>query len=291
MGGQAAQGRSGVTAIPLAVPPPPPAELHADGCDGTCGVWLAAGTPTCRPYPCRCAETRATAPGWLIQRGDVTCWWMKAGRIRSRCPCWGTPRDGRPGDCCAHHSANPRYVVTVPDIPDPEPFRAPTGPAGWHAPHERADRADDTGDDTGDDGMTASSDHPDEPDGWGEPGDWDEVSPFADWEWPDEVRAPFVRRWQPADVTCPCVLSYAHEKRSVQVHCVSCHRDWANVQTMAMHRRRWTDPCLDPEGIVDCWTGLPLLASRGGIWHLSFDSTYRPAGWTPGRYTTTRRTV
>ena len=35
------------------------------------GIWLAAGTPVCAPYPCRCAETST----WDHEHG--------------RCPCWG----------------------------------------------------------------------------------------------------------------------------------------------------------------------------------------------------------
>lgn len=229
--------------------------VHARWCSGGCPRWLATGVPTCLPAPCRCQETRADAPDWVRDRGNVTCWWRKktTGQIRSRCPCWGDSRDGKPGDCCAHHSANPRYLdvpaaaLADPDappvVPDPvDPADLP--PAGWHAPHERADWDDD-----------------------GEPWGPD----------PARERKPFVRRWQPAELTCPCPTPWDAKKGpSAGVHCPTCHCDFANTGTAAMHRRRWTDPCIPPEGIVDVDTGAGLLRlSMDGVWSIDWAANAR----------------
>lgn len=225
-----------------------PPVLHADDCTGTCGLWLAAGTPSCQPYPCQCRSTRENAPDWARRQGQARCFWQKrglegtpGGGYRSRCPCWGTDRTGKPGDCCAHHSANPRYAVAPVGVADPDlpPFEIPTEPAGWHAPHER------------------NEPEPDE----------------HEYDWPDEIREPYVRRWSREELTCECVLAYANDKRSVATHCVSCCNDFANVRTAAVHRRLWTQPCRDPWKIVDCDTGRALLYQDGdGIWRDSYPS-------------------
>src|SRR5690242_21207062 len=153
--------------------------IHARWCSGGCPRWVGSGLPTCLPNPCLCAQTKATAPEWRRTQGDVKCWWYSSrkGRTVSYCPCWNGPRDGRPGDCCAHHSLNVRYqdVSTLldpaagtgpQDAPEP-----PTEPAGWHAPHERADWLDD-----------------EEP--WGRD--------------PARERKPYVRRWKPEELLCAC---------------------------------------------------------------------------------------
>lgn len=215
---------------------------HADDCTGTCGIWLAAGTPGCLPHPCRCVETRADAPAW----SDGKCWWIKkgTGQARSRCPCWNGTRAGRPGDCCAHHSANVLYATAVTVLPDPEapPFEIPDEPAGWHAPHEAADWL---------------------PDDDGEPWGPD----------PSRERKPFVARWAPEELTCGCELSYAKDKRSVVTHCTDCHGDFANVATASVHRRKWTVPCRSPWSIVDCDTGEPLMYQDGsGVWRDRYPS-------------------
>lgn len=224
------------------------AELtHADDCTGTCGLWLAAGTPSCLPYPCMCAQTRADAKEnypW----SDGKCWWVKknTGQARSRCPCWNGTRDGRPGDCCSQHSANVLYATAVPVLADPDVspadvFEVPDEPAGWHAPHDR---------------------EPlwfDDEEAWGPD--------------PSRERKPFVRRWEPAELTCDCELSYAKDKRSVVTHCTDCHGDFANVATASVHRRKWTVPCRNPWSIVDCDTGEPLMYQDGsGVWRDRYPS-------------------
>lgn len=234
---------------------------HADGCDGTCAVWLAADAPSCRPYPCRCASTRDDAPDWARKQGQARCWWRKkgledtpGGGYRSRCPCWGGPRDGKPGDCCAHHSANPYYLVT-----------ASKAMAALEAAAEPA--ADDATQDLGDAVDPVDMDEP--------PGNPDDpFDPAWGWEtWPEEERKPFVRRWPTEALTCECVLPYANDKRAATVHCVACHTDWANPQTFSVHRRRWTEPCRDPWKVRDCDTGDPLLYQDvEGIWRDRYPS-------------------
>ncbi len=233
------------------------AEMHASWCSGGCPRWLSSGAPTCLPIPCQCARTRADAPGW----SDGKCWWIKKGgtQVRSRCPCWGGKRDDRPGDCCAHHSANPLYQTPNTGTADPEddatltalavveddsaPFEVPTDPAGWHAPHEYRDWQGDEDDEQA----------------WGPD--------------PAKVRKPFERRWPAEDLTCPCVLTYANDKRTANVHCVQCCQDFANPKTFSVHRRDWTRPCRPPQSIVDCDTGRPLLYQDGGrIWRDSYPS-------------------
>lgn len=228
----------------------PAVELtHAADCTGNCGTpWAGTGTPSCQPYPCRCAETRADAKEnypW----SDGKCWWTKkTGKVTSRCPCWNGRRDGKPGDCCSHHSANLMYASTIPvladpDAPPPDMFDIPDGPADWHAPHDREPLWFDD----------------DEEEPWGPD--------------PAKERKPFVRRWQPAELTCDCELFYAKDKRSVVTHCVSCCNDFANVATAAVHRRKWTEPCRNPWKIKDCDTGEPLLYQDGdGVWRDRYPS-------------------
>ncbi len=246
--------------------------IHADGCVIVgCPVWIAANAGSCiEPYPCMCDVTKASAPEYVQLKGTPQCWWVdrNTGRIKSRCPCWGTPRDGRPGACCAHHSSNPIYQVTAPvGLVDAEDDPAVTG-----------QHTDDTA-------VTAG-----ETDAAPLPEDWtpDDPDVPADWRerWPDEERKPYVRLFESASLTCDCVLPYAKDKHTAALHCVEagCHRDFANAMAFEIHRKWWTEPCRDPADVVDCWTGLPLMECQGGIWRLHYESTYRPAGWTPGRF-------
>lgn len=232
-----------------------PAEVvHAEACEGTCGTWIAAGTPGCLPYPCRCVQTREEAPDWARRQGQAKCWWQKKGQedtpgggFRSRCPCWGGSRDGKPGDCCSHHSANPFYGMRL-TFGTADPDAEPMTMRGVMAAIDEFDPVDA-------DTPPAEDGEPDE----------------SAFDWPEEIRQPFIRRWEPADLTCQCVLPYAADKRVATVHCVSCCTDWANPQTFAVHRRRWTEPCRDPWKIRDCVTGRPLLYQDGeGIWRDSY---------------------
>jgi len=247
----------------VGLPAEGPAEQHADWCSGECPRWLGINAPSCLGYPCRCAATQADAPGW----SDGKCWWTKHDKIRSRCPCWGGKRDGRPGDCCAHHSANPAAAPDPEALPagqresggegetldDSAPFEVPTEPAGWHAPHDREPLWLDS---DGDDG---------EP--WG--------------PYPARARKPFERRWPAEELTCVCVLACAKDKRAATVHCVQCCNDFANPQTFSVHRRQWTQPCRDPWQVRDCDTGRPLLyQDSAGIWRDSYptaDDAVAPA--------------
>jgi hypothetical protein len=221
----------------------PAVELtHAADCTGNCGTpWAGTGTPSCQPYPCRCAETRADAPAW----SDGKCWWIKrnTGQPRSKCPCWNGSRDGKPGDCCAHHSANvlyadPAAVLVEPDAPPPDMFDIPDGPADWHAPHDR---------------EPLWLDDDEEP--WGPD--------------PAKERKPFVRRWQPAELTCDCGTPWdvppgGKPPKSIGFHCAGegCHTNWTGYPASTIHRRQWTGPCRPPESIVDCDTGDPLVHAR-----------------------------
>jgi len=190
-----------------------------------------------------------------LKLGDVKCYWYskKKGRIVSYCECWDGTRDGKPGDCCSHHSANILYQVTPGALADPEvsQFEIPDEPASWHAPHERAQRlADDI--DWGDD---------EEP--WGTD--------------PSRERRPYERRWTLAEVTCECPTPWdvppgKKPSKSAGFHCVSCHLNWANVQLAAMHRRNWTDPCRSPFTLLDVDTGASLVyQDADGVWRMSWN--------------------
>lgn len=227
-------------------------DRHADGCDGTCPHWLATGAPTCLPYPCVCPQTRADAAErypWTLP--DPKCWWKtEAGAIRSRCACWGDTRDGKPGDCCSHHSANPRYVwegeafdvvdgdVVYVDQGPADPAELP--PAGWHAPHDREPLWLDDGEPYGPD--------------------------------PRRERKPYVRRWAPDEISCPCATPWdAAKTKTAGMHCVGCHRDFANVMTHEMHRRSWGQECRDPGTVTDVDTGAELLLCDGdGVWRIDW---------------------
>lgn len=204
----------------------PPPVTHAPNCDGRCSPWLAIDAPSCQPYPCQCAKTKANRPEWA----DSSCWWIKktTGRTVSRCPCWGMLRDGRPGACCAHHSANPRYALppapTTLDDLDVAPL------VDWERP-QRVDAA------------------------------------LYDWSDPEEEFQPYERMWAPEDTTCPCVTPFDQDKRVTGWHCVSCHENFKSYSVGQQHRKRWTEPCRTPDSVKDVDTGNPLMYQDGnGVW-------------------------
>ncbi len=238
----------------VATVPQPPAR-HSSSCAGGCGMWIAANSPSCLPYPCMCAQTKANAPEW----GRDRCWWVvkATGRTTSRCPCWGRERDGRPGGCCAHHSANPRYAAPIIEPVPLIEFEMPAAPAGWHAPHERADWEPDED----------VTDRPARVDA----GllDWSHLNvPTHD----PEIEYPvYVRRWTHAELHCDCPEPATWPKTSVTVHCTNCHTHWANPGTFAQHRRLWWEPCRAPADIRDVDTGRPLLRQGAdGIWSAAY---------------------
>jgi len=220
---------------------PAPVEGHARWCAGGCVRWLGSGAPTCLPMPCQCAATKAAAPAWRKDLGDVKCWWRKrTGGIDSRCPCWGADRDGKPGDCCSHHSANPRYLLTPEDgmLADPDAVMAtlaevPDRPADWHAPHERADWLD-------------------------EPPAWEEERP---------LHKPYVRRWSAAETLCTCPPECIPKNA---IHCPDCHVNWGNEMVHGMHRPGWHLPCRAPSALVDVDNlDVPLVyADHEGVWRM-----------------------
>jgi hypothetical protein len=224
-----------MTALTLAKPP---AELHAPDCAGDCPRWLAADAPTCMPYPCQCPATKAGAPQWRKDYGNVQCWWRKkTGGIASRCPCWGSDRDGRPGDCCAHHSANPRYVIEG-EFTITEPERQ----------------------------LELAADMPDEADG--RPFDADEVlwEDAMAWEAERPERKPYVRRWAPQELLCQHA---ADELPAKSIHCPDCCVDWGTQMVADMHRSHWTRPCRSPFALLDVDTGQPLAYQDAtGVWRM-----------------------
>lgn len=252
-------------------------DWHAETCDGACSRWIFANAPGCLPYPCVC-ERYKTERGW----GSDRCWYPRkvngiaVGGITSRCPCWGGKRESKPGNCCSHHSANPLYIwdsaagcrsipgkVTLQDDEDP------AGADSGATPEEVAHRPD-----------------LDEL-------DWRYIDdPWID---PDRQLPPFIRTWQPEELVCGCPTPWdvppgkKVDIRTVGWHCCDCHTNWTSYAAGAVHRRRWTEPCRHPSTILDVDTGKPLLELHGEVWSASTRSSYRPAGWTPGRFTTTVR--
>ena len=220
---------------------------HALHCNGRCSRWIVADSPTCLPYPCQCPKTRASAPEHIA---DPTCWWRDkaTGKIKSRCPCWGDTRTGKPGDCCAHHSANPAYLTVLSAI-------------------EGADASEPVGD-----LPEAGSEDP------GRPADADAVS------WDDDARddrdawrdlrhraEPYVRRWPPADLRCE------HPLPTKGIHCQSCCTVYATDLAFGMHRPVWTKACRRPEDIVDVDTGKPLLyVNSDGAWSMNWAANTEP---------------
>jgi hypothetical protein len=224
--------------------PEPPAELHAPWCSGGCPRWLGSGRPTCLPTPCVCAVTRRSAE----ERGlPGRCWWINRVTLKatSRCPCWGSPRDGRPGDCCGHHSANPYYLRILTALDDPDDAEIVKGAVGEADP-----------------GATADDQAPPE----FEPA-WEDVYDF-----PERILKPYVRRWAAEEITCPCRTPWDRppgdtrkvDPRTLGHHCPAdgCHTNWASFSASTTHRPDWTEPCRPPETIVDCDTGEALLRAR-----------------------------
>jgi hypothetical protein len=220
-----------------------PTELHAPWCTGGCPRWLGADAPTCLPYPCQCAKTKNDAPQWRKDYGNVQCWWRKkTGGVASRCPCWGSERDGKPGDCCAHHSANPRYVIegkfTVIE-PDAQ--------------------------------LELAAEVPDEADG--RPFDADEVA-WEDrmaWEPERPERKPYVPRWPKAELVC--AHADEHIPKSA-VHCSDCCEHFGTQMVADMHRPSWSRPCRSPFSLVDVDTGDPLVyQDADGVWRMRWLGT------------------
>lgn len=219
---------------------------HARWCSGGCPRWIATGAPTCLPTPCQCEATKAAAPEWARDR----CWWKdkKTLKIKSRCPCWGARRDGRPADCCALHLANPQYL----DV------RAATFLAMSALTDPNA---------TKDAQMTApGADEPDErPDTGGLWDDWDDMPPNPY----EVVRMPYAARWTREELHCDCSTPFDSSKTSTGWHCPGegCHQNFRSWQVGSMHRRFWTDPCRPPDSLVDVDTGDPLMRQDAqGVW-------------------------
>lgn len=205
--------------------------VHADDCAGRCSLWVGTGTPVCQPFPCACAATKAAAPDW----GKLHCWWTKRGTeiITSRCPCWGDKRDGKPGGCCVHHSANPRYA------PPPPPRGV-----------DDLDVAD-----------YVEWDRP-----AAKPVDIEEL-----WFDPEVEFAPFIPRWTRAEMTCECPTPWDASKAVKGWHCCDCHGHFSSYSVGEQHRKRWTEPCRDPAGICDVDTGRPLMRQAGvDVWSLAY---------------------
>jgi hypothetical protein len=219
--------------------------IHASWCSGGCLRWLATGAPTCIPYPCRCDETKARAPEWARDRGDLTCWWRKkaTGQLTSRCPCWGDAREGKPETCCSWHMANPRFLDDrhAAFLALAEVANDPAGESVFDAstPERRPEP----------DPLTWADD--------GEP-----------WEDRRIRREPFKRRWTPAELQCACG---ATPERGV--HCVSCCQTFASEMAAGMHRTTWSTPCRVPTDIRDVDTGRPLLQPNAdGAWAIDWQA-------------------
>lgn len=224
------------TALAVADPPPVPPGDHAPDCDGRCSPWLAVGKPTCLPYPCQCFAYRASRPEW----GRERCWWVKRNTERtvSGCPCWGQPRDGKPGTCCVHHSANPRYA---PPPPPPTLDDLDVAPLldDWDRPAPRVDA-----------GLL----------------DWNGFDPEVEY-------ASYERLWAPEELTCDCLTPFDQDRRPTGWHCAGegCHQNFKSYAVGAVHRRRWTEPCRPPWTIVDVDTGQALMYQDGkGVWGLLY---------------------
>ena len=230
-------------------------ERHAPDCDRRCNRWLAADAPGCLPYPCRCADTKSTAP----DPAEAVCWWRdrKTNRLHCRCPCWGGQRADQPEDCCVWHPLNPWHALLDGGTLDPELEPATDDPGVTDG--RKPTRAE---------AYAAMFEDDGEP----------HRGP------PSEDRAPIVRRWPVEATTCACPEPAAWPKTVGAVHCTGCHQSFNSQSTFRQHRRDWTQPCIYSGEVVDCWTGLPMMECRGGIWGMIGGSTYRPQGWTPGRF-------
>jgi len=226
--------------------------IHARWCSGGCSRWLATGAPSCLPYPCRCADTKAAAPDWIRDRDrdNVTCWWKtKAGSLRSRCPCWGSVRDDKPGDCCAWHLASPRYLddragafLALLD-PDRQAEELAAPPEPQVEPQPVTEPA------VGEEGYIED----------GEPWGRD----------PARERKPYIRRWPAETLLCPCLP----DRIPKGIHCPQCCVTFGNQMAADMHRPLWTRPCRAPEDLRDVDTGAPLLRpDSAGAWRMVWPS-------------------
>jgi hypothetical protein len=233
----------------------PPAEQHAPWCSGGCRRWLAYDQPSGLGYPCGCARTKSTAP----DPTEAVCWWRdgKTNRLHCRCSCWGAERVDQAEDCCVWHPLNPRYVLNGPGTLDPEADPATDDPGA--ADGRKASRAE---------AYAAMFEDDGEP----------HRGP------PPEDQAPIVHRWTPAELTCECPEPNDWPKTSKHVHCTDCHNSFNSPSTFRQHRRDWRFPCLDPRQVLDCWTGRQMMEVRGGLWGMVSGSSYKPAGWTPGKF-------
>lgn len=195
------------------------------------GNWLVAGTPTTGLYPCACDQVDEDPPGWLVEmaqregrgrdqipkcRPYLAKKGKRAGRWWSYCDCWGRRRDeALPPQCCAWHAHNPAYDIT--------------SALGIDAVRQPATVYEASGLPEPDDGLDV------------------EDRMVHDWE---TGLAPYVRRWAPAELTCPCLTPWDAEKdaRKMGYHCCAdgCHRNFRNWSVAAAHKRYVTLPCKDP---------------------------------------------
>lgn len=189
-------------------------------------------------YPCLCEVPDPGAPDWKKERnqrtGDgppVFCEPYRAkngrwaGKITSRCPCWGRLRvDGLPEDCCAFHPDNPAYTATS---------AAGIAAAGetTHAAPNVAQR------------PVQTVEMP------------DEREPLDDI---DTITGRYRRRFTPTEITCACPTPWdAVTGPNIGYHCVSCHQHFASYKVALHHQRSITDPCQDPRTQVNV-DGLPV---------------------------------
>lgn len=209
-----------------------------------CPKWIVTGTLSCQPYPCLCKQTRQQA---YEDHGieDASCWWRdkkRAGKLASRCPCWGRMRDDSlPQDCCSRHDANPQYVI-------PDPARSPMGITetqgeageGEPAVPTQADGRHAVGEAPA---HTATSEAIGGPEAAGS-------------------TAAYTRLWPASESTCTCKTPWDGQKTVGGYHCVGCCRNFVNVATAMCHQPTMLHPCLDPASIVDVDTRRPLLYAR-----------------------------
>jgi hypothetical protein len=225
----------------------------ACGSSTKCPKWIVTGTLSCEPYPCLCKQTRQQA---YEEHGieDASCWWRdkkRAGRLASRCPCWGRVRDDSlPQDCCSRHEANPQYVTPDPATTSLGDNRL-LGGAGEDEPADTPPNAERPGEAPHHTGTGVSRQRT-----------------------PADPMASYTRLWPPSEVTCGCPTPWDGQKIPGGVHCSQCHCNWKNVSVMVTHQRRVVDTCRLPDSIVDCDTGRPLLFAQrvGGflVWGFRF---------------------
>lgn len=89
---------------------------------------------------------------------------------------------------------------------------------------------------------------------------------------PARPLTPYVRRWPPEQITCPCPTPWDHltDARQFGHHCPNCHQNFKSERVAAAHQRSIMGPCKDPsrQTTVD---GLPVYrATYAGahiVWH------------------------